>query len=207
MPKSIADLFAVPLEGFVAARNTLAKELKAAKQLEESAEVAALRKPSKTLWLVNQLARRHPKQLEAFIDATAKVRHAQQKGVGVREAMAAQRDALSHLTKLEPQADVQLLQSAAMSEPEALGEGRLLHEIEASGFDALIAAGVTAPPPPEPKKPTAAELKKQHELAKAKKHAEALVAKAEELEAKAAAARAAANEALSLVKSLEPQKH
>jgi hypothetical protein len=204
MPKSVADLFAVPLEEFVAARNALAKELKAAKKLDESSAVAALRKPSKTLWLVNQLSRRHPKELQAFIDATAKVREAQSKGVGVREAMALQRESLSHLTRLEPQADVRLLQSAAMSEPEALGEGRLLHEIEASGFDALIASGVSAPPPPEPKKPSAAELKKQHELAKAKKHAEAMVAKAEELEEKARAARTAANEALSLVKSLTP---
>jgi hypothetical protein len=158
---------------------------------------------------VNQLARRAPKELHAYIDATAAVRGAQQKGAAVREAMQSQREALGRLLKAEPSMDVPLVQASAMSEPEALREGRLLHEIEASGFDALLAAGIApAPPsthaakarPPEPPKPSAAELRKQRELAEAREKAGKLSAKADDLSAKAAELSAKAAE-------LEKQAH
>jgi hypothetical protein len=196
MPKGVAGLFEVPLADFVEARNALVRELKAAGQADEAKRIAALRKPSKALWLVNQLARRRPKELQAFIDATARVSVAQHKGAQVREAMQAQRDALAALTEGEAEVDRATLQSAAMSEPDALQEGRLLHELSASGFDALLAVGVqaaavekqkAAPPRVDP------EIEKRR-LAAQKKAAE-LAARADELEKLAAVAERAASKA------------
>ena len=74
------------------------------------------------------------------------VREAQQKsrsGDELREAMREQRAALGKLTSLvEPALQRRVhdtLQAAAMSDPQALSEGRLLEELVPAGFDALLA--------------------------------------------------------------------
>ena len=53
----VDELYGLPLDEFVPARNALARELKGAGEPAEAAEVAALRKPSVAAWAVNQLVR------------------------------------------------------------------------------------------------------------------------------------------------------
>ena len=54
--EQLRPLFEVPPSGFVAARNTLAKQLRAAKQREAATLVAAIRRPSWVDWALNQVA-------------------------------------------------------------------------------------------------------------------------------------------------------
>jgi hypothetical protein len=219
--KAVAALFEVPLEEFTAARNALVKELRGAGLADEATRVAGLRKPSKALWMVNQLARRAPEQVQALIDATRRVRDAQQKGLAgdeVREAMREQRAALSALSaaaeaRRDPALERRIhdtLQAGAMSAPEALREGRLEQELGPAGFEALLAAGVLAPEraPPRPapkvdekqskvdeKKLERERLAADREAAKLKGHAEALEAAAVKAEAEAAEAAGEATRA------------
>src|SRR3954470_24791262 len=98
-PKS--RLFEAPLEDFVSARNALARELRDAGKDEEAKSIAAVRKPTKALWLVKQLGRRAAKELAALIESTQRVREAQRQGLSgdqLREAMRDQREALNALS-------------------------------------------------------------------------------------------------------------
>jgi hypothetical protein len=206
---TIASLFEVPLEEFTAARNALSRKLHDSGNVEEAKRIGGLRKPSKALWLINQLTRRAPRELQALIDATRRIRNAQQKGLAgdeVREAMREQRAALGALTALaEPALQRRVhdtLQAAAMAEPEALREGRLERELPPAGFEALLASGVSAlqhQPPKKVSAPKAAakvdDKKHERELLAAEKEAKKLAAHAAALEAEAAKADAAAAKA------------
>ena len=59
----VDELFAAGPEEFIARRQALVKQLKAAGDRDGAAEVAALRRPTVAAWAVNQLARRHPDEL------------------------------------------------------------------------------------------------------------------------------------------------
>ena len=161
MNEQMRDLFAVEPTGFVHARDALAKELRAAGREAEAKEVAALRRPTSAVWAVNQLARKNRAELEQFIDASDRVRHAQVRGASgddLRSAMAAQRGALAKLEQAaaevlrgaDAQASpgalrtVQATLQAAGSRPgdvrKQLLEGTLREALEPAGFDALLAA-------------------------------------------------------------------
>jgi dTMP kinase len=178
--------------------------------------VAALRKPSKALWLVNQLARRAPKELRALVEATARIREAQEKGLTgdeVREGMREQRAALQALTAAAGGADLErrihdTLQASALADPEALLEGRLLEELQPAGFGALLGATMqplqakaAAKPHAKEKqsatseKDGAAAAEKAAAKAAAEKEAAKLAAHAGSLEAAATKAEHAAKEA------------
>ena len=133
------DLYSLPLEEFTAARNALAKA---------HPEVKALRKPSAAAFAVNQLARRHADELDAFLGAAAQLRHAQLKGGDVRGATQEERQALQRLLQLageytnSTQIDRvrQTLQAAAVDEDaaEQVRSGRLDRELEPGGFGSLV---------------------------------------------------------------------
>ena len=55
------ELFDLPPTEFIAARDALAKQLKADGDAGAAAEVKALRRPSVAAWAVNQVARRQPR--------------------------------------------------------------------------------------------------------------------------------------------------
>jgi hypothetical protein len=70
-------VFGAPLEDFVSERNALAKELIAAGKDEEAAEVKALKKPSVSVWALNQGVRADRKAARAVIAAAAGLEKAQ----------------------------------------------------------------------------------------------------------------------------------
>jgi hypothetical protein len=147
-------LYHAPLESFTEARNALASELKKAGRDEDAEAVRALRKPSASAWATNQLARRHLREVDAFLDAAARLRKVQLEGGDVREATRAERDALERLVRLagEYAASTQLprvrqtLEAAAVAEDAAaqVRAGRLERELEPGGFGSLV-AGTAAP--------------------------------------------------------------
>jgi hypothetical protein len=99
------DLFALPLDGFLAAREALAKELRAAGRAEEAAAVKATRKPTVAAWAVNQLARGNRAGIAELLEAGAAVREAQQGAVssggrdGLRRAAATRRSVVDRLIR------------------------------------------------------------------------------------------------------------
>jgi hypothetical protein len=64
LEQELDRLYGLPLTEFTAARNDLARRLRAAGQHDGAAEVAALAKPSVSASAVNQLARRRPREVE-----------------------------------------------------------------------------------------------------------------------------------------------
>ena len=68
---SLDDLYAAEPEEFVAARNALAKQLKAAGDKDTAAEVAKLRRPPVSAWALNQVARSRPDEIEALMTSAA----------------------------------------------------------------------------------------------------------------------------------------
>ena len=104
-PRRAADLYGLPLEEFTSARNELARELKRAGKKEAADEVGALRKPTRSTWAVNQVARRRPPETRALVKAGDELRKAQRAVVGGRgpevlaEAQRTHRHALEELTE------------------------------------------------------------------------------------------------------------
>jgi hypothetical protein len=235
--KAVRRLFEVPPAEFTAARNALVRELRDAGKADEAKEVAALRKPAATLWIANQLGPRHRPLVEDLIEATRELSRVQAgSGGDLREAMQQQRAALQKLMdevdavarEIEARVTPELqrrvqttVTSAAASEPEALIEGTLARELEATGFGELLgkapAASAHAPAPKPPatqraggktgeKAARAAEKRAEaaarraraeheRELARAEADAKRLDRHARALEEKAATAQAAAEQA------------
>jgi hypothetical protein len=104
---AVDDLYDLPAGEFVAARDQLVKRLRQEKQREAAAEVAKLRRPSVVAAAVNRVARSHPDDVDALLDAGAALRDAQEGAVGgasrgqsgdaLREAMRARRDVVRRL--------------------------------------------------------------------------------------------------------------
>ena len=77
MDAEVEALYGLPLDEFTKARDALAKARTKEQGKEAGAAVKALRKPSVIAWGLNQLARRHPDEIDALVDAGARLRRAQ----------------------------------------------------------------------------------------------------------------------------------
>lgn len=98
MLEAARDLYALAPADFTAARNQLAKELKAAGQTDDAAIVAKLRKPRLAEWALNRLAREQRDVVDRFALAIAAAQTAQSAAIGgttgdIREATAELRQA------------------------------------------------------------------------------------------------------------------
>jgi hypothetical protein len=214
------DLYALPPEDFIRARNDLAQRLKQAGQGDAAARVKQLRKPTVPLWAVNQLARRHPDEVRALLAAGDRLRAAQQAALRgesqeLRAATAEERKLVRGLTRrgeellqeaghsADPKRIAGTLRAAAVdpASRESLEQGRLSEELEATGFGAL--AGMEIPSKPKlqdktPNTPSPAVQRRRQErlrklrdsVTKAKRDA----AKAERAVARAEASVAEARE-------------
>ena len=98
--EAVDHLQAVPLEDFVAERKRLAKELRTAGDKAGAAELAKLPKPTPAAWALNRFARDQPDAMGAWLDVAAALRdESAAPGSGLREAMAAHREATGRLVK------------------------------------------------------------------------------------------------------------
>jgi len=102
LPAELAD---VDPERFVAARDALAKRLKAEGRVTEAADVKKLRKPTVAQWATAQVARREPGAVGDVRAASEAVASAQEAAVGggsredLKAAMAARRNSVRALGK------------------------------------------------------------------------------------------------------------
>jgi hypothetical protein len=147
------ELYAMPADEFVAARNDRAKAARAAGAREVAAAITKLAKPNAAAWLANQLARSHADDVRALVEL----------GASMRDATAAlDRDELRRLSTRQRQLMASLVRDArslaevagqrpndatirgledilhaALAEPEAADEltaGRLSGTLRSSGF-------------------------------------------------------------------------
>jgi hypothetical protein len=98
LPRQAGDLYALAPEEFTAARNALARRLKGEGRHEDAAAVSTLRRPSRTAWALNQLARGDPGLVAAVLGAGHRLAQSISAGKGraaVSQAQADERQALS----------------------------------------------------------------------------------------------------------------
>jgi hypothetical protein len=174
------ELFGLPPEEFVAARDELARRLRREGDAEAAKRVKALRRPPLSAWAVNQLARGQGPGLDALLAAGERLRAAHQAALAgegaaeLRAAAKAEREAVAglvkaamtllgeagHATSDATRDRVAATLHAAAASPEAaglVGQGRLTADLDPSGFgtapDAAFdeAAVVTAPRRPRRK--------------------------------------------------------
>jgi hypothetical protein len=172
----IADrLYALPPEEFTPARNEAERELRQAGEREQADLVKALRKPSAAAGAVNRLVRSHRAQVEAFLDAAARLRDAQFAGKGDLGAAAkAERAALEELVELGGEPVRASLQAAAVDDEIArdLLAARFVREPEPTGFGTLLAYAEPAKANPSAKtkaRPRPDDSAARAELQEAKK--------------------------------------
>jgi len=160
----VDDLYSLPPAEFTAARDALAKRLKAEGDKDAAAEVKKLRRPTVGAWAVNTVARERPELVEAVYAAGAALGEAQRANIkgkqrdALRAATAARRDAVSAAVRAavalagEAQRDaITATFEAAAAGDESVRDGRLSKELEApSGFGVLGDLPDVPDPEPEP---------------------------------------------------------
>ena len=82
---TLRELYSTPPADFIAARNQLVKERRAAKEREAAAALGKLRKPTLADWALNVVAAQHGDDVAAFLDAAGTVRDAQAAAIEGRD--------------------------------------------------------------------------------------------------------------------------
>jgi len=143
---TLQELYVTPPAQFVAARNTLVKERRAAKDREAAAALGQLRKPSLADWALNVVVANQGKDVAGFLDAAGAVREAQaaaiegRKGPDVRGAL---RDLREHSGRVLARAQEVLGGAGRDAAAEASTVAARLAEISANAdASAQLAAGV-----------------------------------------------------------------
>jgi hypothetical protein len=162
-------LYAAPFDDFVAQRRALGAEVRAAGDLAGARDVLAAKKPSRTVWALNQVARRDPEILRAAFDAHDAATSAQSSGdaASMRETARAFRERIADVVRrcgdvlAEGDARLNATQARRLGEtvraavtggPEARAQllaGRLTEDVDVE--DPF--AGLVAPPAGSSKKP------------------------------------------------------
>ena len=158
-PNALEEVYGVPPKEFTRARNARVAALAKSGHHDAAEALRRLRRPTATLWAVNQLGRLGGKRLDAFVDAMAGLRRTQLRDPrSVPEALRRQRAALDALLETAREALSEqglnagpaavrrissTLQGAAVDPRRAddLRHGRLAEELTAPGFE--VFAGET----------------------------------------------------------------
>ncbi|SDY01503.1 hypothetical protein SAMN05444365_101379 [Micromonospora pattaloongensis] len=156
IPRDVVErLYAAPPGGFVAARDEAVAAARKDGDARRAREIAKLRKPTVSAWLVNLLALRRPELVAELVELSAALRAAQRelRGEQLRELSAQRRAAVTGLVneartlareagpriagaKL-PLAEVEATLTAALSDEEIAAQvqsGRLVRAVTYAGF-------------------------------------------------------------------------
>ena len=201
----VEALYAAPPEGFVAARDALARALRAAGDRDGAARVRALRKPTRAAWALNAAVREQPGAARQLEQAVERLHDAQRElldggdAAVLRAAETALRDAGEELLAALPVDDPPTVERArttlraAAVDADVLADlvaGRLAHDQVVSGFGGFGDLAALAPPAaPRPRGGSAARADAAQRATAAREAAE------REAEERAAAERAAAERA------------
>jgi hypothetical protein len=150
-------LYQLPLGEFTAARNELAKRLRAEGEGERAEAIKELRKPTAAVWLVNQLAHERQLDVQRLLKAGESLAESQAKAAtgssqSFSEARGDEQRALAHLAKAAHEIAARAgigataadratatLRAASLTTEgrELLRRGRVTEELEPPGFEAL----------------------------------------------------------------------
>lgn len=213
--ESAADtLYGAALSAFTAERKRLADTLKAAGSKAAAAAVGKLARPSMSAWVVNQLWRKHRKDMEDLLAAGVRVREGDRGGLDAqRLALARLRSAAADVLTADDHAaspatlqrvatTLQALSALGTWDPDAAG--RLLGDRDPPGFDVMMGAVIDVPPldsrdalardgaarPPPPKPPVALKTVPKVPSESRDESRDELAARRAEAERKAAAEKA-----------------
>jgi hypothetical protein len=148
------ELYALPPDRFIAARDEAVAHARSAGDREAAAQLAKLRRPTVAAWLVNLLALRRPEQVGELLDLAAAIREAQHglRGDELRLLSTRRREAIAGLVgqvrglaveagrparETLPLAEVEATLTAALADGEvaaAVRAGRLTKATGYAGF-------------------------------------------------------------------------
>jgi hypothetical protein len=174
---AVAELYQGDPEEFMARRGELVAQAREAGQAAVAKQIGALRKPTRSAWVVNRLVRADPEVTARLAALAAELRDGGLDGGRIRELTAARSRLVDELTRQAldglPTApsgvreDVAATFDAALADPEvAANLGTLVRAAHWAGFGlAPIPGGPPAPPPPaaKTKKPAPAEPSAERE--------------------------------------------
>jgi len=152
-------LFRLPLPEFTGERNAIAAQLKKSERRDEAALVKALAKPPVSAWAVNQLYWNHRETFDRLLASGERFHKTQTSGktADMRAALDARREALAELSDLatsllqdadhNPSLDILRRITSTLeamsairnwaSRDDAPRPGRLTHDVDPPGFEAL----------------------------------------------------------------------
>jgi len=170
---AVVAVYRGPLEEFISRRDALAKELRAAKRREDADRVKALRKPSRTAWVLDNIVHEDPSvldQLTAAIGAAQTVHSGADLRAALDNVRTAIRDVAAAGARVAIRAGQPIDASALVTAVHAvIGEtsafndlraGRLVEVPAGGGLDILSAITISVPSPPSvaPSQPIAAPI-------------------------------------------------
>lgn len=232
LERALDALYAGHPEGFIAARDRLAGELRAAGRRDEAREVARLRRPTLAAWALDHLALRAPDGIDALVAAGKRLRRVHEEVVSGGDPRVLQREAEERRALMASLADeaLDVLRTRGGGAPDAHRE-EIEATLEAVSSDAGVAAlvrrgrlttaaprpagfaGLLDLPPPAgsaQEAPTSSpaaeeqdEPRDEAELARASEEARRLEQRAAEAAADADRAQSAADQAVAEVERLE----
>ena len=195
-----AELYADDPDGFTARRGELAERARDAGEPAVAKKITALRKPTRSAWVVNRLVRADPEVRSRLDGLAADLREASGGG-RLRELTAARAKLVDELTRVAleglpapPAAlreEVTATFDAAIADPEvAASLGTLVRAARYAGFGAFGAAPPAAPAPKKTKAPAEPAAEREARRQEKIKEAERAVADADrDLESATAAER------------------
>ena len=159
---AILAVYRGPLEEFVSRRDALVKQLRAAKRREEADRVKALRKPSRTAWVLDNIVHEDPASIEQLV-AAINAGQTVQSAADVRLALETVRTAVRAVAAAGARVAIRAGQPieanalvtavhAVMGDASAFGDlraGRLVEVPEGGGLDLLTAIATIAPSSPQ----------------------------------------------------------
>ncbi len=172
LAEAVAELYDADPDEFMPRRAELADAARAAGQPDAARQIAALRKPTRSAWVVNHLVHADPQVTIALAALATKLRGAALDGARIRELTAARARLVDELTRQafslagnpSPPAgqreEVSATLDAAIADPEVAGRlGTLARAARWAGFGLDLATAPPAPPRPPAKarKPAPAE--------------------------------------------------
>ena len=218
LERELERLYRLPLPEFTAARNDLAKRLRAEGKTEQADQVKALKKPSVAVWLANQLAHQDEVDVQRLLKAGATLTRTPARVAGGRssdsflEARREEQRALERLARVARslaaqqgiganavERTMQTLRAASLTDEgrTQLKRGRLTEELEPPGFEAL--AGMTPARPLSKRagaaKPKGGAAEARRRVQDAQREVRARAREAAQAESEAAQAESAAAEA------------
>jgi hypothetical protein len=163
-----AELYTADPEQFTQRRSELAAQAREVGQPGAAKQIAGLRKPTRSAWVVNRLVRTDPEVRSRLAELSAELRDGGKSGARIRELTAARGRLVDELTKqalsgvsTPPAAlreEVAATLDAALADPEVAGGlGTLVRATQWAGFGMDPMTQFAPPPPKKTKAPASAE--------------------------------------------------